>query len=389
MKTYGIVCDALNLEHKTGVERYLSSLLSAMMAQPLLPDERVLLYVSQIPKKGSPLLSREEGSGLEFGILPSGWEWRVLSSKLPGWTHLRLSWEMFRHPPQILFVPAHEVPLYTYSKTRVVATIHDVAFKYFPSAYEPVALRRQAWAVQHAIRYAKKIITVSETTSRDLEKFWRITFDRLRAIPLATDLQPSPSYGGAGGGINDALLRYRLTAGQYFFYLGRLESKKNIVTLIRAFVTFKQQLGIGSPIKLVLAGKFGFGQAEIQSELKSAGDDIIVLGFIPDADAAALLKGSLALCFPSLYEGFGLPILEAFAAGVPVIASNIPSSREVAANAAIFVDPNDTPGLVRAMQTILHEPQTRADLALRGTRRLADFSWQKTAQKTWEVLRSV
>ncbi len=379
MKTYGIVCDALNLPHKTGVERYLTSLLTSMMTQPLLPDEQVLLYVSQIPK----------GSGLESSILPNHWSWRVISSPLPGWTHLRLSWEQFRHPPQVLFVPAHEVPLYTYSKTRVVTTIHDVAFKYFPAAYEPVVLRRQAWAVQHALRYAKKIITVSETTKRDLEQFWHVSFDRLRAIPLATDAQPSPSHGGVGGGLDETLLRYRLSAGKYFFYLGRLESKKNVATLIRAFVEFKRQLGVGSPVQLVLAGKFGYGADLIKYELGQAGADVHLLGFVPDADAVALLKGSLALCYPSLYEGFGLPILEAFAAGVPVLASDIPSSREVAADAALFVKPDDTPGFVKAMQTLVHEPQTRAALISRGTTRLADFSWAKTATKTWEVLRSV
>lgn len=372
MKTYGIVCDALNLPHKTGVERYLFSLLTSMMEHPLLADERVLLYVSKIPTTAF--------------ILPSGWEWRVISSPLPGWTHLRLSWEQFRHPPQVLFVPAHEVPLYTYSKTRVVTTIHDVAFKYFPAAYEPVVLRRQAWAVQHAIRYAKKIITVSETTKHDLENFWHVSFDRLRAIPLAVDAN---QYTLDQNIIDEVLLRYRLSAGKYFFYLGRLESKKNVATLIRAFVELKRQLGVGSPIQLVLAGKFGYGAEAIKYELNQAGADVHVLGFVSDADAAALLKGSLALCYPSLYEGFGLPILEAFAAGVPVLASDIPSSREVAANAALFVKPDDTPGFVRALQTLVHEPQTRADLVARGTIRLADFSWQKTAAKTWEVLRSV
>ncbi len=376
MKTYGIVCDALNLAHKTGVERYLTSLLTAMMAQPLLPDEQVLLYVSRIP----------EGSGREWGILPNHWSWRVISSPLPGWTHLRLSWEQFRHPPQVLFIPAHEVPLYTYSKTRVVTTIHDVAFKYFPAAYEPVVLRRQAWAVQHAIRYAKKIITVSETTKHDLEQFWHVSFDRLRAIPLAVD---ASQFALDQAAVDATLLRYRLSAGKYFFYLGRLESKKNVATLIRAFVEFKRQLGIGSPIQLVLAGKFGYGAEAIKYELSQAGADVHVLGFVPDVDAAALLKGSLALCYPSLYEGFGLPILEAFAAGIPVLASDIPSSHEVAGNAAIFVHPDDTPGFVRALQTLVHEPSTRADLIARGTIRLADFSWAKTAAKTWEVLRSV
>ncbi len=372
MKTYGIVCDALNLVNKTGVERYLTSLLTAMTSVPLLADERVLLYVSHLPI-------------IDF-TLPSGWEWRVLKSVLPGWTHSTLSWEMFRHPPQVLFVPAHEVPLYTYSKTRVVTTIHDVAFKYFPAAYEPIALRRQEFAVRHAIRYAKKIITVSETTEHDLEKFWSVPFSRLRTIPLAVD---ASHYTVSDSALTETLARYRLSAKKYFFFIGRLEHKKNVATLIRAFVEFKRQLGVGSPIELVLAGKFGFGKEAIQAELRSAGSDIKLLGFVPDVDAAALLQGSLALCYPSLYEGFGLPLLEAFAAAVPVIASNIPSSREVAGDAALFVDPSDTPGFVRALQAILHEPQVRATLIAAGQNRLSHYSWSKTATQTWDVLRSV
>lgn len=371
--TIGIVCNALLLEAKTGVERYVQSLLRAMANEPLLPGERVLLYVAKKPV-------------VDF-TLPAGWEWEELPFALGrGWTHMRLSWEMFRRPPSVLFVPAHEVPLFVDKKTRVVATVHDVAFRHFPAAYERPLAQRQEWAIRHALRRAKHIITVSEATKRDLVALFHVTPERITTIPLAVD---ASAFVVGEAKKQEVLARYRLTAGKYLFYIGRLEEKKNIVTLVNAFAHCKEQLGVGHPLQLVLAGNYGYGRERIARAIAAAGADVRVLGFVPDADAAALMQGALALCFPSLYEGFGLPILEGFAAGVPVLASDIASSREVAGDAALFVAASDTPGWTRAMQQCVFDAVLREALAAKGTAQLQEFSWSKTAAATWQVLRAV
>ncbi|MBI1907798.1 glycosyltransferase family 4 protein [Candidatus Uhrbacteria bacterium] len=369
----GIDCNALTRGGATGVERYVRTLVMEMMKVPLAAGDRVLLYASEVPSTiPHPL--------------PPGFAWRVLPFALPkGWTHIRLSWELLRNPPDVLFVPGHEVPRYVGKKTKVVTTVHDVAFRRVPTAYPPSARRRQEWAVRRAAKVARRIIAISETTKHDLVELYGVPADRIAVTPLAVDTAP---FAMTEGAMRDVLQKYRLAPQRYFFYVGRLEEKKNIVSLVRAFAELKRQLGIGHPVELILAGTFGFGKERIMRAVGAA-NDVRTLGYVPDADAAALTRGALALCLPSLYEGFGLPILEGFAAHVPVIASDIPSSREVAEDASLFVEPTDVPGWVRAMQRCLFEADLRASLAAKGDERLRAFSWGDTAAKTWQALRSV
>lgn len=367
MKTYGIVCNALTLSVRTGVERYVSALLNAMMQESLAPGDRVLLYVAKMPDVALSL--------------PTGWEWRVLSTPLPGWTHTRLSLEMFRHPPDVLFVPAHEVPLYVDKKTRVVTTVHDVAFRLFPQAYDRLAVQRQEFAIRHALRHAAQLITVSATTKRDLVELFGVAPERITAIPLAIEATERV----AEETKREVLTRYGLANKKYFYLIGRLEEKKNVAMLVRAFADFRRQHG--GDVELVLAGKYGYGEMRIRRAISASPEGIHVLGFVPDADAAVLMQGALALCFPSLYEGFGLPILEAFAAGVPVLASDIPSSREVADSAALFVAADDMVGFASAMGRLAGDDALRQELIARGSTRREDFSWSKAAQATWQVLR--
>ncbi len=369
---YGIVVDALTVSAPTGVERYVRALLTAMMEQSLQPDERVVLYAAKMP--------------LGNFSLPQGWEWKILPFALAkGWTHLRLSAELLHHPPDVLFVPAHEVPLFVSKKTKIVATVHDVAFRRLSHIYGNQAARRQEWAIRRVVKKATRILVVSRTTGQDLIELYGVTPERLAVSPLAV------AQGMQMGSEERAtiLQRYRLVAGKYLFYIGRLEEKKNVVTLIRAFAVLKRDLGIGHPVTLVLAGSYGFGKERITRALAEAPDDVAVLGFVPDTDVAALFGGALALCFPSHYEGFGLPLLEAFAYGVPVIASDIPSSREVAGQAAVFVGATDVSGWVKAMKHCVLDAAARKELIAKGSDRAKAFSWEETAAVTWHTLRDV
>jgi glycosyltransferase involved in cell wall biosynthesis len=373
MKTYGIDANALLRSEGTGVEKYVRFLLTEMMKLPLEEGEKVLLYAAR-PKPAS----------LE---LPKGWEWRCLSFFLPkGWTHIRLSIELLFHSPDVFFSPAHEIP-FLRGRAAVVSTVHDVAFRHDARLYGGKASARQEWAIARVKKYAKRVLAVSEATRRDLGELFAFDLSRVIVTPLAPSFSQKPTEEETG----EVLRKYRLTRGQYISYVGRIEEKKNVATLIKALLLLKSKLGNGHPLELVLAGSLGYRGEEIRAiaENSSFASQIRFLGYIPDADVPPLLSGSLAFVFPSSGEGFGLPVLEAMVSETPVIASDIPAVREVAGDAAKLIPPTHVDGFAEALRTFVFEERAREDYIEKGKERVRHFSWETTARKTFEVLRSL
>lgn len=367
MAIFGIAANSLNAPRHTGVERYLVSVLRAMMAQPLREGDRVVLYVAKVP---------------EGWTLPQGWAWRVLPWRVKGWTHVRLSWELWRNSPDVFWNPTHEVPLCT-GRATVVSTVHDLAFKRFPGSYDRKNARRQAWAIRQAVRRSARMLAISATTKRDLEELYGVASARIAVTPLGVDAAAlrAPLQ-------EDVLRTYNLTPGRYVLYVGRLEGKKNVATLVRGYGEFlRSQPDAG--VALVLAGGWGFGRERIEAALREAGGDVRVLGFVPDAALASLYAGAVAFCFPSYYEGFGLPVLEAFAAGVPVLASTAPALVEVAGDAALFAPPEDAHAWAEQLRVIVGDAALREELAARGAVRAAMLTWEATAEATWKALYDV
>ncbi|MBT3230898.1 glycosyltransferase family 4 protein [Candidatus Uhrbacteria bacterium] len=368
---YGIDVNALTRPNRTGVERYVYELITEMMKAPLMEGERVFLYASAKVD--------------ELGVLPAGWEWRII--KLPiltkGWTHLRLSYELLATKPDVFFSPAHEIPLFA-GRIKIVNTIHDIAFVHVPKVYTFFNRMRQRWAVARSVKKSDKILTVSETTRDDLGKFYQVQVDRMIVTRLG--IRPE-DFRVRDEQIDQTLKKYNLKAQNYLITVGRVEKKKGISFLIDVFEKFRQYHP-DSDLNLVLAGKMGNGQEDIINNIESSKfkDQIHVLGFVPEEDLAPLMIGSLAYVFPSTYEGFGIPALEAMAAGTPVIASDIPALREVCGDAAIIRSTNSVDDWVEAIGQ-MQNSELRSQLVQKGTQRSRMFNWSDTAQKTWEVLR--
>jgi len=374
MKTYGIDAHLLLRENATGVPRYAWFLLREMMNAPLADDERVVLY-GHLPKP----------RGLD---LAQGWSWKVLSWPIPrGWTHGRLSLEMLMRPPNVLFVPGHEVPLFFRRSTAVVTTIHDVAFAMNPRVYDPASRQRQELAVQNAIRRARILLTPSNATKHDLESHYRVASDRIVVTPLAPTTPVIPAQAGIQQA-SELLRKLQITSGQYILSIGRLEKKKNTALLIRAFAALKRKYGAGNPYVLVLAGSFGYGEQEIQRVIReeNVADSVRLLGYVSDDDASILLTNALCFAFPSVAEGFGIPVLEAMEHGTPVIASNIAVMREVCGDAAMLVLPNDVLALSAAIGRMI-DTATREEYTSRGFVHVEQYSWENTARETWGALR--
>lgn len=370
MKIIGVDAHLLLRKETTGVPRYAWMLLQSMMKLPLGADERVVLY--------------GHGPKPEELMLANGWSWKTLGWWLPrGWTHGRLSLEMMFHPPNLLFVPGHEVPTFVKSTTQVVTTIHDVVFRHVPNAYDPSSRQRQELAVQHAIRKAKILTVPSNATRDDLINEYHVAADRIVVTPLA------PTIPVVDESADDLLRRAQIIGGQYVLYIGRIEKKKNVEQLVRAFAVLKRSLGSTHPLKLVLAGTDGYGAEAVRHaiEQEKIADDVRLVGYVSDRDASLLLQHALCFTFPSKGEGFGIPILEAMEHNTPVIGSYIPALAEVAGGAALLVSPNDIAALAHAMKLLMTDENLRNDYRAKGKVRAAEFSWDRCAVATFEALR--
>lgn len=362
----GIDAQVLTRKGKTGVEKYAFELIRAMMTEPLSENEEVILYASEIPA--------------DFPELPKGWRWKILSAPFGRFfTHGSLSLECLHSAPDILFSPANEIPLLT-GRAKSIAVIHDLAFRFFPEAYHWKERLRQERALRRAVKKSSAIIAVSQSTANDVLAETHMQKERLHIVHLAL-----PQISKVGSAIFET---FQLQPKNYFFTLSRLEKKKNIALLIRAYKQYAQS--VENPLDLVLSGKFGFGREEIEQELGNQNAGRIVLtGYVSDIDAHALMRQAHAYVFPSLYEGFGLPVLEAFSFGVPVMCSRIPALQEVAKDGAVYIDVDKEEKWAEGMRRVVQDEAWRKDLVEKGNNRLQDFSWQKTAEQTWKIIRAI
>lgn len=367
----GIDASRANARLRTGTEWYAFQVIQEL--KKVIPGSfQVVLYSKEALRDGL------EG-------LPPNWESRVLRWP-PGkfWTQIRLSWEMWRRPPDVLFVPAHALPLLL--PPLVATTVHDVAFMVRPGAYKLGERLYHRWSARHAAARAGLLLTVSEFSKAETVKYFGADPDKIAVTPLGYDRRLYQPVGDRPA-LEDALRRYNIKE-PYFLFVGRLEDKKNLAGLLRSFAVFSDRFDAGRGFRLVLVGKRGVGYERAWTGL---GADVrrrvVETGYVCAEDSKYIYGGAAALVFPSWYEGFGLPLLEAFACGTPVIASRLASIPEVGGDAVRYVDPADPEDIAAAMDLVSRDEAARAALVAGGSRRVRGFSWEKTADLTWSALR--
>lgn len=360
----GIDASRAALARHTGTETYAYRLLQAM-ASLTSAEVRLRLYTRQRPQP----TSWPDAPYVETRIIPF--------PRL--WTHLRLAAEISRHPPDVLFVPAHVLPLYC--PVPAVVTVHDLGYLYHPQAHPPFQRWYLDWSTKRHTRIARRIIADSGTTRDDLINHYRADPQTIDVVHLGRNPTLNPVADSA-----PVKARYQIR-GDYILYLGTLQPRKNLLRLLEAFHRLSQD----HPIKLVLAGEKGWLYDEIFERVQALnlGERVIFPGFIAEADKAALISGAIIYVYPSLYEGFGLPLLEAMACGTPILSSNVSSMPEIAGGAALLVDPYDIKAIAAGLSRLLSDPQLRQTLSHQGFRRLQDFSWPEAAQQTLEILTAV
>jgi len=298
------------------------------------------------------------------------------------WTQGRLALELFFNPPDVFLNPEQILPLF--APTKSVITVHDLAFEIYPQYYPAWHRYYLHKVTKRSVKRAKRIIAVSERTKRDVAKCYGIP---LRSIEVIHHGFSSPARTrndlSIASEIQTTTFPFSLP---YLLFLGRIEYKKNLMTLIDAFGILAKELG--QSFSLVLAGSDGFGASEIRERAKQSwvSRAIHFPGYVNKEQKYLLYRHASAFVFPSWYEGFGLPILEAQSFGVPVVASNTSSLPEVAGEGALFVDPQNPESIADGIFAALTKIKTRQILIRRGYQNLERFSWQTSARQTIKVL---
>ena len=301
---------------------------------------------------------------------------------LPGtrlWTHRTLAWELCRRPPHVLFVPAHVVPFLPRPLLpSTVVTLHDIGYRHFPRSHTAVQRLYLELSTRWSAAAAQRIIAVSRHTANDLQRFYGVSEAKIHVIHEAP--VPRPSAPDQNAAAAPSFQR------PFALYVGTIQPRKNLLRLIDAFARLIQRQQIGWD--LVLVGRWGWLSQEYERHVAASGltGRVHFPGYLSDAAVAALMKKALFFAFPSLFEGFGLPVLEAQTTGVAVMCAKNSALPEIAGDAALLVDPEDVDDIAKAMLRLSQDENLRQELIAKGYENVKRFSWEKAARETLAVL---
>lgn len=297
---------------------------------------------------------------------------------------LTLSAELRKHPVDVLHVQFTAPP---FCPCPVVVSIHDLSFEHLPETFLRRSRIQLRLTVRHSARRAAKILTLSEHTRRDVIETYGIEPSRITAIPLAAPLHFHPVED------NRELQRVRHIYGidgQYILTVGSIQPRKNLARLVQAYASLRDNTENKLP-KLVIVGKRGWLYDETLRAFEQSGvaNRVILTGYVPESDLPALYSGAICFVYPSYFEGFGLPPLEAMKCGVPVIVGNRTSLPEVVGDAGLTVDPFDVRSIAEAIEKLINDSVLRQQLSVKGRRRAETFDWRTTAQHTLQIYKQV
>ncbi|MCB0633569.1 MAG: glycosyltransferase family 4 protein [Lewinella sp.] len=299
------------------------------------------------------------------------------------WYEMMLPYLLKKYGADVFFSPDGYCSLR--SKVPTVMVTHDIAHVHYPCQIP-------AWARHYYHRYvplylqrAEQVITVSEFVKQDITQHYHIPVEKITVAGngVKTIFQPITE-------VQQTTIRAKYSNGKpYFFYIGAIHPRKNVERLIRAFDLFRSQYP--SDMQLLIGGRLAWQSDSMKQVWQEAiyKNDIHGLGYIPEERLPGVLGSALALTYISLFEGFGVPLLEAMQAEVPVITSNVSSLPEVAGDAALLVDPTSEAEIARAMQEIATKPRLREELVEKGSIQRSKYSWERTADIIWDILSKV
>ena len=362
----GVDASRATVSQRTGTEGYSLHIIRGLIAQG--QEHRFRLYFRDEPEAGL--------------VPPAANVEPVIIHRQRLWTHGGLGPLVRRERPDVLFVPAHVIPWPGTGRVPSVVTAHDLGYLHYPDKHPLAARLYLNWSTRHSTRAARRVIAVSQATAHDLHALNGVPQEKIRVVHSGVDETLRP--------VTDARELAQLKArlgirGPYILHVGSLQPRKNLVRLIEAFDRIKDVL---PGLTLVLAGRPGWNYQPIYDRVRTLGlaERVLLPGFVADDDLAALYSGAEVYAFPSLYEGFGFPALEAMACGTPLVCAGTSSLPELVGNAALTFPPTDVGSLAEALQRVLTDRALRAQLIERGFARVQLFSWEQAARETLAVL---
>jgi glycosyltransferase involved in cell wall biosynthesis len=366
-----IAINTLGMKGKLhGVGNYIKNLVCALSR--LDSHSQYFLFAS------SENIRHLEGLGENFWIelAPNNRALRV------AWEQTLLPLKLKQHKVDVYHGPAFAAPLL--KTCPQVVSIHDMTAHLFPKQHSVHTRWYLRNLVPAMLKATDRVIAVSESAKADILNFGKVKDDKVCVIPLGVEERFRQ--------IRDekrlSMIREKYALERDFIlFVGMIEPRKNLENLVDAFLA----ASLPQRCDLVLVGSLGWGYSELLQKIGASNNKgcIRMPGYVQDTDLPALYSAATAFVYPSFYEGFGLPILEAMACGAPVITSSVSSLPEVAGDAALFVDPTDTKALASALQRIFEDSSLRQDLSRRGRQRSSLFTWQQSAEKTLAVYRRV
>ncbi len=399
----GIDASRAFVKNRTGIEEYSYQVIRHLVDK--LDGHEVVLYISTNYELNTNIRITNIEEDIKNKLnLPKNWKVKII--KWPRfWTQIGLSLEMFFHPVEVLFVPAHTVPIIHPDKT--IVTVHGLEYEFCPEAYswwEKFYMRR---VIKNSCRWASKIIAVSRSTKRDLKRLYKVPEEKIEVIYEGYEKVSNIKYQ-----ISNINSKFQIPNFKFLLFIGRLEKRKNIIGIIKAFEILKEKFNV--PHKLVLVGGkgYGFKNAKIKMQKSKYRKDIVLTGFVSDEEKWELLKEAEVFLFPTFYEGFGLPILEAQSVGTPVVASDNSSIPEISANyygklhnkagefygnkykrkgkiksSVLLVNSHKPQEITEATWRLISDKYLREDVIERGYGNIKRFNWKKCAEEIAEILR--
>lgn len=322
----------------------------------------------------------------ELPDLPESW--RLVEVDAPGYSiqeQFAVLLAALRTGVDVLHVPHYVLPWLL--PRRMVVTVHDIIHVLFPE-FMPSSLgfAYARLSIRASVRRARRVVTVSRTTADDLKRLFGATEDRLRVIPSGVHAE----FLGPGDRDEDDAVRGRLgVSPPYLLHVGNHKPHKNAEGLLKAYQLLANDRRGPVPPLYMVGGFPPDGELAHRARAMGLTGKVHCLGHVERNELAALFRGASAFVYPTLYEGFGLPVLEAMACGVPVVAGDIQAVREVAGDAVLRVNPRDIVELAGAVRRLLTQADLCGELCARGRARAKEYSWEKAAKATWAVYRSV
>ena len=357
-----------------GIGHYTDQLIRALARADDHPRCVVVLPRSINPFRAPPALSF---GGPNVELVVPGW-WSGLIGRARRRLGIQAPLEALVGPVDV-FHATNYLLTHPVQRAKRVVSIHDLTLILFPEWHPAKRLRHMCAGLRASAEVADRIIAVSRSTKDDIVRHLAVDPERVAVVPEGVDpsCRPLPR-----AEVEAALAPLGLVYGGYLLFLGTVEPRKNIGRLLDAVMKAGADVG-----PLVLAGADGWGNDELRpriAELARRGR-VRPLGYVPEALRPTLLGGARAFLYPSLYEGFGLPPLEAMACGTPVVTSDVSSLPEVVGDAALLIDPLDVDGLAGAIRRLWDDEALRRDLRARGLARAQEFTWERTARLTLEA----